>query len=216
MPKDKTGTICLSCIFSEVIVSVGLRRKEVEIVTRRTLLSRQSRGSPIGFSSSLAVSAGDGPSVFFILCSESWGWRIGLPHPFLPFWVNFRSVSPPLGMTRSTSMKHKIITSPSPSSSFLFPSEDIFAPSPFRPVPSAYQTILLFEQWVASVLQARKGLQVLESRNGLYVLYMDRVTGESARRVRQNMSLQRLKRQHLDIESETSYYYEGCGERSSF
>ncbi|KAM1173142.1 hypothetical protein ACFX19_026463 [Malus domestica] len=32
-----------------------------------------------------------------------------------------------------------------------------------------------------------KGLQVLESRNGLYVLYMDRVTGESARRVRQDM-----------------------------
>ncbi|RXI01862.1 hypothetical protein DVH24_015211 [Malus domestica] len=33
-------------------------------------------------------------------------------------------------------MKHKIITSPSPSSSSLFPSEGIFAPSPFRPVLS--------------------------------------------------------------------------------
>lgn len=45
MPKDKTGTIYLSCIFSEVIVSVGLRRKE--IITRRTLLSRRGMANRV-------------------------------------------------------------------------------------------------------------------------------------------------------------------------
>ncbi|KAM1626924.1 hypothetical protein ACFX13_015631 [Malus domestica] len=55
------------------------------------------------------------------------------------------------GTTCSTFVEHKIITSSSPSSSSLFPSEGIFAPSQFcpvlsRPVPSrsvpfAYQTI---------------------------------------------------------------------------
>ncbi|KAG6770158.1 hypothetical protein POTOM_025830 [Populus tomentosa] len=35
---------------------------------------------------------------------------------------------------------------------------------------------VLFEEWVTSVLHARKALELLESRNGLYVLYMDRVT----------------------------------------
>ncbi|RXI01627.1 hypothetical protein DVH24_014976 [Malus domestica] len=49
------------------------------------------------------------------------------------FWVNFRSASPPETI-RSTSVEHKIIISPSPSSSSLFPSEGIFAPSPFHPV----------------------------------------------------------------------------------
>ncbi|RXH67711.1 hypothetical protein DVH24_027858, partial [Malus domestica] len=60
------------------------------------------------------------------------------------FWVNFRSALPPEttcstsppGTTRSTSVEHKIITSPSPSSSSLFPSEGIFAHSPFYPVMS--------------------------------------------------------------------------------
>ncbi|RXH95124.1 hypothetical protein DVH24_024808 [Malus domestica] len=56
------------------------------------------------------------------------------------FWMNFHSASPP-GTTHSTSVKHKIITSPSSSSFSLFPSDDIFTPSPFcsimsRPVPS--------------------------------------------------------------------------------
>ncbi|RXH82944.1 hypothetical protein DVH24_003442 [Malus domestica] len=70
--------------------------------------------------------------------------------PWDEFWVNFRSASPP-GTTCSTSVEHKIITSLSPSSSSLFPSEGIFAPSPFRlvlsrpipfrPVLFAYQTI---------------------------------------------------------------------------
>lgn len=57
---------------------------------------------------------------------------------------------------------------------------------------------MLFEEWVASVLQARKALEVLESRNGLYVMYMDRVVGELARLVGQNMSLQKLNREVLD------------------
>ncbi|RXH73723.1 hypothetical protein DVH24_016545 [Malus domestica] len=48
--------------------------------------------------------------------------------------TNFGSASP-LVTTCSTSMEHKIITSQSPSSS-LFPSEGIFAPSPFHLVPS--------------------------------------------------------------------------------
>ncbi|RXH72801.1 hypothetical protein DVH24_012485 [Malus domestica] len=38
------------------------------------------------------------------------------------------------GTTLSTSVEHKIITSPSPSSSSLFPSEGIFAPCPSCPV----------------------------------------------------------------------------------
>ncbi|KAF6162471.1 hypothetical protein GIB67_026309 [Kingdonia uniflora] len=41
----------------------------------------------------------------------------------------------------------------------------------------------LFEGWVRSVLRARKALDLLESRNGLYVLYMDRVVGELAKQV---------------------------------
>lgn len=57
---------------------------------------------------------------------------------------------------------------------------------------------MLFEEWVASVLQARKALEVLESRNGLYVMYMDRVVGELARLVGQTMSLQKLSREVLD------------------
>ncbi|KAK7265174.1 hypothetical protein RJT34_32790 [Clitoria ternatea] len=37
---------------------------------------------------------------------------------------------------------------------------------------------MLFEDWVTSIIQASKALELLESRNGLYALYMDRVTGE--------------------------------------
>ncbi|KAI9191991.1 hypothetical protein LWI28_016468 [Acer negundo] len=50
----------------------------------------------------------------------------------------------------------------------------------------------LFEEWVTSVLHARKALELLESRNGIYVLYMDRVTGELAKQVNQVSSLQKL------------------------
>ncbi|KAK9274974.1 hypothetical protein L1049_022231 [Liquidambar formosana] len=51
---------------------------------------------------------------------------------------------------------------------------------------------MLFEEWVTSVLHARKALELLESRNGLYVLYMDRVTGELAKQVGQISSPQKL------------------------
>uniref|UniRef100_A0A2N9FXA4 Protein MULTIPOLAR SPINDLE 1 n=1 Tax=Fagus sylvatica TaxID=28930 RepID=A0A2N9FXA4_FAGSY len=57
---------------------------------------------------------------------------------------------------------------------------------------------MLFEEWVASVLHARKALELLESRNGLYVLYMERVTGELAKQVGQSSSLQKLKPEILD------------------
>ncbi|KAK7849054.1 protein multipolar spindle 1, partial [Quercus suber] len=57
---------------------------------------------------------------------------------------------------------------------------------------------MLFEEWVASVLHARKALELLESRNGLYVLYIDRVTGELSKQVSQSSSLQKLKPEILD------------------
>ncbi|RXH88379.1 hypothetical protein DVH24_042450 [Malus domestica] len=68
------------------------------------------------------------------------GTRCSVPHlvrlkrveraiPQNEFWVNFCSASP-TGTTRFTSMEHKIITSPYPSSSSLFPSEGIFTPFP--------------------------------------------------------------------------------------
>ncbi|XP_040997931.1 protein MULTIPOLAR SPINDLE 1 isoform X2 [Juglans microcarpa x Juglans regia] len=57
---------------------------------------------------------------------------------------------------------------------------------------------MLFEEWVASILHSRKALELLESRNGLYVLYMDRVTGELAKQVGQSSSLQKLKPEILD------------------
>ncbi|BBH08620.1 multipolar spindle 1 [Prunus dulcis] len=57
---------------------------------------------------------------------------------------------------------------------------------------------MVFEEWVASMVHACKALQVLESRNGVYVLYMERVIGELARHVDQNMSLHKLKREILD------------------
>ncbi|RXI01065.1 hypothetical protein DVH24_001299 [Malus domestica] len=59
--------------------------------------------------------------------------RVETAIPQDEFWMNFRSASPS-GTTRSTFVEHKIITSPSPSSSSLFPSDDIFAPSLFHPV----------------------------------------------------------------------------------
>ncbi|CAH2069586.1 unnamed protein product [Thlaspi arvense] len=42
---------------------------------------------------------------------------------------------------------------------------------------------IVFEEWIASVVHARKAVAALEERNGLYLLYMDRVTGELAKRV---------------------------------
>ncbi|RXH83883.1 hypothetical protein DVH24_013128 [Malus domestica] len=52
------------------------------------------------------------------------------------------------GTTRSTFVEHKIITSPSPSSSSLFPSEGIFAPSPFCPVPFRSVPATCILRWV--------------------------------------------------------------------
>ncbi|GKC67627.1 protein multipolar spindle 1 isoform X2, partial [Tanacetum coccineum] len=53
-------------------------------------------------------------------------------------------------------------------------------------------TTELFEEWVTSILHARKGLQLLENRCGLYILYMDRVIGLMAKLVGQSTSLQKL------------------------
>ncbi|BAF24385.2 Os08g0555800 [Oryza sativa Japonica Group] len=41
----------------------------------------------------------------------------------------------------------------------------------------------LFEEWVRSILKARKDLEVLDGRNGLYVVYIERVIGRLAREV---------------------------------
>ncbi|XWS73108.1 hypothetical protein CRYUN_Cryun02cG0097200 [Craigia yunnanensis] len=57
---------------------------------------------------------------------------------------------------------------------------------------------ILFEEWATSLLQARKSVEVLESRNGLYVLYMDRVTGELAKLVGKVLPLQKLNSDIFD------------------
>ncbi|KAJ3688780.1 hypothetical protein LUZ61_017944 [Rhynchospora tenuis] len=41
----------------------------------------------------------------------------------------------------------------------------------------------LFEEWVRSILKARKDLEILENMNGLYILYMDRVVALLAKEV---------------------------------
>ncbi|KAF7101423.1 hypothetical protein CFC21_102771, partial [Triticum aestivum] len=41
----------------------------------------------------------------------------------------------------------------------------------------------IFEEWVRSILKARKDLEVLENINGLYVVYIERVVGRLAREV---------------------------------
>ncbi|KAI3866792.1 hypothetical protein MKX03_008900 [Papaver bracteatum] len=58
---------------------------------------------------------------------------------------------------------------------------------------------VLLEEWVRSVLQARKSFSLLESRNGLYVLYMDRVTGDLAKKVGELSRLQTLSPEVLAI-----------------
>lgn len=57
---------------------------------------------------------------------------------------------------------------------------------------------VLFEEWVTSLVQARKAVEVLESRNGLYVVYIDRVTGELAKLVGQVPLLQKLNSDIFD------------------
>lgn len=56
----------------------------------------------------------------------------------------------------------------------------------------------LLEAWVTSLLQAQKTVNLLESRNGLYILYMDRVIGEVTKIVGQVSSLQKLNGHVLD------------------
>ncbi|KAI8565729.1 hypothetical protein RHMOL_Rhmol03G0283900 [Rhododendron molle] len=50
----------------------------------------------------------------------------------------------------------------------------------------------LFEEGVTSVLHAKKALELLESRNGLYVLYMDRVIGDLGKKSSQISSVHTL------------------------
>ncbi|KAH6818529.1 multipolar spindle 1, partial [Perilla frutescens var. frutescens] len=56
----------------------------------------------------------------------------------------------------------------------------------------------LLEDWVISVFHARKGLELLESRNAVYMLYMDRVVGELTRLLGRDPFLQMLKPDTLD------------------
>lgn len=55
-------------------------------------------------------------------------------------------------------------------------------------LPSA----VLLEEWIASILHARKGLELLENRNGIYVMYIDRLIGDVAKRVGQSSFSQKL------------------------
>ncbi|XP_011018054.1 PREDICTED: uncharacterized protein LOC105121201 [Populus euphratica] len=56
----------------------------------------------------------------------------------------------------------------------------------------------VFEEWVISFLHARKVLALLESRKGLHVSYLDRVTGELAKHVGQVSTFQELSQDILD------------------
>ncbi|KAK6783603.1 hypothetical protein RDI58_017057 [Solanum bulbocastanum] len=58
--------------------------------------------------------------------------------------------------------------------------------------------IRLFEEWVVSILHGRKALELLEDRNSLYVLYIDRVIGVVAKQVGQLSFLQKLSPQILE------------------
>ncbi|XP_070019032.1 protein MULTIPOLAR SPINDLE 1 isoform X1 [Nicotiana sylvestris] len=58
--------------------------------------------------------------------------------------------------------------------------------------------IRFFEEWVVSILHGRKALQLLENRNSLYVLYIDRVIGVVAKQVGQFSFLQKLNPQILE------------------
>ncbi|XP_065850487.1 protein MULTIPOLAR SPINDLE 1 [Euphorbia lathyris] len=57
---------------------------------------------------------------------------------------------------------------------------------------------VLFEEWVISLLHGRKALELLENRNGIYMLYMDRVMGQLAKQVGQVSSLKNLNKDILD------------------
>ncbi|KAL2465667.1 multipolar spindle 1 [Abeliophyllum distichum] len=51
----------------------------------------------------------------------------------------------------------------------------------------------LLEEWLTSLCHARKALELLESRNALYILYMDRIFGDLSRQLGQASFLQKLK-----------------------
>ncbi|OWM65837.1 hypothetical protein CDL15_Pgr015262 [Punica granatum] len=51
---------------------------------------------------------------------------------------------------------------------------------------------ILFEEWLISVVHARKAVELLESRNTLYILYMDRLIGQLAKQLDQISSLHQL------------------------
>ncbi|XP_022158177.1 protein MULTIPOLAR SPINDLE 1 [Momordica charantia] len=57
---------------------------------------------------------------------------------------------------------------------------------------------LLLEELVISILHAKKALELLESRNGVYVLYVDRVAGELANQISNIPRLRELKPDVLD------------------
>lgn len=46
--------------------------------------------------------------------------------------------------------------------------------------------VVPLEQWVTSILHAKNALELLENRNGLYALYIDRVIGDVAKQVSQS------------------------------
>ena len=56
----------------------------------------------------------------------------------------------------------------------------------------------MFEEWISSVVHTRKAVAALEERNGLYLLFMDRVTGELAKRVGQVTSFKEVEPAILD------------------
>ncbi|KAF2575695.1 hypothetical protein F2Q70_00005378 [Brassica cretica] len=58
--------------------------------------------------------------------------------------------------------------------------------------------IIVFEEWISSVVHTRKAVAALEERNGLYLLFMDRVTGELAKRVGQVTSFREVEPAILD------------------
>ncbi|CAA7408106.1 unnamed protein product [Spirodela intermedia] len=46
----------------------------------------------------------------------------------------------------------------------------------------------LFEEWLRSILQARKALGALENRNGLYLIYLERIIGATAKQLHRKIN----------------------------
>ncbi|XP_075502023.1 protein MULTIPOLAR SPINDLE 1-like isoform X3 [Primulina tabacum] len=51
----------------------------------------------------------------------------------------------------------------------------------------------ILEDWVASIFHARKALELLEGRNALYMLYMDRIMGDLTRQLGRISSVRKLQ-----------------------